>query len=409
MSNPHDSSVHIPFRTQIAIYLTGAFGNSTENVTSVIIPLWAVSLGASPVMIGIIIGSRHLLTMLFSIHGGALMDRLGTRRVLVAVSLIGAVVPLLVPLTPFIWTTILIQMIAGFSSTFGWMGAQAQVGEIMKGSAVHAGRMSFVLRFAQLGGPPAAGFAWDLGGPWGGFSFWAFWGTCLFLSSLALPRPTTTAPITTVRAADLVPRFADYVAAFRLLAVPSIALIVMLTIVRMGANGVQNSFYVVYLEEIGYPGTLIGTLLGACSLIGFAGSLSVGPLIRVLNRFWLLIGTVALGIALISITPLLGGVFTFLLAAIMLRGGTMGLSQPLMISILSQGAGTGNQGKGVGLRTTANRLTSLSIPVIMGTVVELVGLHWAFLVVGAALLTGIAGIALYARNATRITTEAEPT
>lgn len=402
MSPSPEASDHIPLRTQLAVYLTGAFGNSTENVTSVIIPLWAVSLGASPVMIGIIIGARHVLTMVFSIHGGALMDRLGTRRVLVAVGLIGAILPLMVPLTPLIATTIVIQMIAGFSSTFGWMGAQAQVGEIMKGSAVHAGRMSFVLRFAQLGGPPAAGLAWDFGGPWGGFGFWAFWGACLFVSSLALPKPASEGPVQPVRAADLVPRLADYVAAFRMLAVPAIALIVMLTFVRMGANGVQNSFYVVYLEEIGYPGTLIGILLGAASVLGFAGSLSVGPLVRVFNQFWLLIATITLGVVLIAITPLLGGIFWLLLVAITLRGGTMGLSQPLMISILSQSAGKGNQGKGVGLRTTANRLTSLSVPVVMGAVVELVGLEWSFLVIGGALTAAMGAVSVFARTATRV-------
>ncbi len=398
----------IPVRTQLAVYLTGAFGNSTENVISVVIPLWALTLGASPLMVGVIIGARHLLTMVFSIHGGALMDRLGTRRVLVAVGLVGAVTPLMVPALPFVWTTIVIQMIAGFSSTFGWMGAQAQVGELMRGSAVHAGRMSFVLRFNQLAGPPAAGFAWDLGGPWGGFGVLAFWGTCLFLASLALPKPAAIGPTAPVRAADLLPRLGDYVAAFRLLAVPAILLIVMVTVLRMGANGVQNSFYVVYLKGIGYNGTLIGTLLGAASLLGFAGSLSVGPLIRRFNPFWLLIATVTLGIALVAITPLLGGIFVLLLAAIALRGGTMGVTQPLMISILSLNAGDGNQGKGVGLRTTANRLTSLLVPVIMGGVVEMVGIEWSFLVVGGALVALMLLIALYVRFASGLQTSARP-
>ncbi len=405
MSQGSGETGRIPLRTQLAVYFTGAFGNSTENVVSVVLPLWALSLGASPLEIGIIIGARHLLTMVFSIHGGALMDRLGTRRVLVAVSAIGAVMPLIVPLTPLIWTTIAIQMIAGFSSTFGWMGAQAQIGEIMRGSAVHAGRLSFVLRLAQLSGPPAAGFAWDTGGPWGGFGFLALWGACLFAASAALPKPPSEGPMPKVRAADLVPRLGDYFAALRLLAVPAILLIVMVTVVRMGANGVQNSFYVVYLKDIGYTGTLIGTLLGAASLLGFVGSLSVGPLMRVFNRFWLLIATVTLGIVFIAITPLLGGIYVLLLAAIALRGGTMGLSQPLMISILAQNAGSGNQGKGVGLRTTANRLTSLTVPVAMGAVVEVVGLEWSFLVVGGALIAGMLAIALHVRYGTRLVAE----
>jgi predicted MFS family arabinose efflux permease len=74
----------------------------------------------------------------------------------------------------------------------------------------------------------------------------------------------------------------------------------------------------------------------------------------------------------------------------------MGLAQPLMISIIAKSAGR-DQGMAVGVRTTANRLVSFSVPVIMGGVVELVGLEASFLVIGGALMAFALAIAVHIR------------
>jgi MFS family permease len=388
----------IPLRVQWAVYATGTFANSTNNLVSVLLPLWAVALGASPIMIGVILGARHFLTTLLSIHGGALMDRLGTRRVLIWFGAIAAASPILFPLMPWIWAAIVLQMIGGLASNYGWIGAQAQIGEIMKGNPVHAGRFSFSLRFGQLAAPPAAGLAWDLGGPWAGFGMLTLWGLGLFLSSLALPRSEGGGGQGRLRADDLLPRLSDYIAAFRMMAVPAILLVVMVTVLRMAGNGMQGSFYVVYLEGVGYTGTMIGVLLGAAGFLGFGGSLAAGPLTRMMPAYWLLILAVVCTIVLVAVTPLIGAFFSLLLIASALRGGAMGLSQPLMISILARAAGRGNQGKGVGLRTTANRLSSLLVPMVMGAVVEVAGIEASFYLVGGLLVALMGWVALHVKR-----------
>jgi MFS family permease len=378
----------IPLATQMAVYATGTFGNTINNVVTVVIPLWALHLGASPVMIGLIVGARHFLTTIFSIHGGALMDRLGTRRVLIWFATIGAVTPFMFPLMPWLWAVVFLQMIDGLSSSFAWMGAQAQVGQLMRGNPKYAGRLSFTVRFGHLVAPLAAGGAWDLFGPWGGFAVLGTWAIGVLISANALPRPEGTGPQIRLKPADVVPRLADYMEALRMLAIPAIALVVMASTLRMSGQGMHTSFYVVYLEGIELQATLIGALLSVGSLVGFAGALSVAPLARRCPPHWLLLGAVLGGALSVAATPLLGGIFLLLLGFSGLRGGAMALAQPLMISILSKSAGR-NQAKGVGIRTTANRLVSFVVPVIMGGVVELVGLEMSFLVVGAV-LTGFA-------------------
>jgi MFS family permease len=399
-SPARSADLQIPLSVQLAVYATGTFGNTINNVITVLIPLWAIHLGASPFMTGMMIGARHLLTTVFSIHGGVLMDRLGTRRVLIWFAFMGTVTPFLFPVMPWIWAVIVLQMLGGISSSFAWMGAQALIGQMMKGSPVYAGRLAFTVRAGHLTAPLITGLAWDFLGPWGGFTVLAIWGAGILAAALALPKPPDQGVRRPVAIADLMPRVGDYIDAMRMMAIPAILLVVMASTLRMSGQGMHGSFYVVYLERIGLTGTLIGVLLGVGSVVGFAGALSIGPLMRRYSPSWLLIISVAGGVLCVSITPLLGGIFAALMVVAAIRGGAMALAQPLMISILAQSAGSG-QGMGVGLRTTANRLVSFAIPVLMGGVVEFAGLEASFYIIGGTLIVLCLALGFYAQGSPR--------
>ena len=69
---------------------TGLAADINADFMSVTVPLWAVMLGATPAEIGIMIGARSFLPFLLAIHGGVLMDRLGTRRMMLIFTLLGA-------------------------------------------------------------------------------------------------------------------------------------------------------------------------------------------------------------------------------------------------------------------------------------------------------------------------------
>jgi hypothetical protein len=63
----------------------------------------------------------------------------------------------------------------------------------------------------------------------------------------------------------------------------------------------------------------------------------------------------------------------------------MGMSQPLMISIMSKSSGS-RQGHAVGLRTTTNRLIGVIVPIGMGALMQVVGIELAFYITGAVLM-----------------------
>lgn len=385
------------------MYVAGIFSNGGGHVYSIVIPIWMLYIDPSPIMVGIALGSRHILPVLLSIHGGALMDRIGIRNVMIGFATVGAVSPFLFPLFPFVAAVIFLQMLTGVSMAMGWIGTQAEIGAHMRGDPHYAGRVTFFSRFGSLLGPPAAGAAWDLGGPWGGFGFLGLWGVALLVSCICIPVPRTQTAQRDKRRRltlhDVLPRISDYTAAFRLMAIPVIAFVVATTILRHTSNGIQLSFYVVYLESIGHSATIIGVLIAASSILGGVGALSAGWLARTFSPFWILIVCIGFSIILVAITPLLGSVVLLLMAS-GLRGGAMGATQPLLISLLAQSAGTA-QGKGVGLRTTANRVSVLVTPILMGAIAELIGIEASFYVMGAILLVLMSITAFHFRKVAR--------
>ena len=375
------------------------FSNSNVTIASLIVPLWAVHLGISPSATGILLGIRHLPGLLFAIHGGVLLDRFGARPIMIFFAFFSVLVPLFFPVMPWIWAMMVLQMIWGFATTMTWMGAQTCISQQMRGSTRHAGRLSVSVRLGMIGGPPLAGWGWDSWGAWGGFTVISIWALGLLVSCLTLSAEAAPHPARRFRARDIVPRRTDYISAFRMMTVPAIAICVYLSTIRIASYGVQESFYIVYLEEIGLSGTQIGLLAGTGhSLLGAVGALAVGtmPGIKSIRRqLCLFCGTLTVAVFLIAATPLMTA-FWPLFAAITLRGLLLGLNQPLMISAMASVAPPGDQGKTVGLRTTANRAASTTVPMAMGVFVDLMGLETAFYVIGILMLAGcgVAGFLL---------------
>jgi len=361
-------------------------------MAAVVVPLWVASLESSPFLVGMVLGSRHFLPLFLSIHGGALMDRLGGRRVMVFFAIIGMIIPLLFPVMPWIWAVLVLQMIAGLADSMGWLGAQTLIGQHMRGSTLYTGRLSFTCRFGHLLAPPVIGWVWDVLGSTSAFVGLSLWGLGILVYGLMLPAAAKEAasggdatPMTrtaTVRARDLLPRLADYVDAFRLLSLPAIALVVMASMLSHVGSSVQSSFYVVYLGGKGFTGTEIGLLLSAASVAAAFGALATDWLARRIKPYWLIMGTILSGVLAVAITPLLG-VLSLLVLAAAVRGAANGMSQPMVISSVLRAVGPSMQGKAAGIRGTMNRVASIAAPVVMGGLAEFVGIETSFFVVGA--------------------------
>jgi MFS family permease len=394
-------------RNPAPLYIAGMFSMSYADFYIFLMPLYCLSLGMSAGEVGLIVGARSALAVFLSIHVGVLMDRFGTRRVTLFFVWIGICLAPLFPLLPWFWPLLLLQIINGGALSFAWSGSQTLIAQLAEGDAGHIGRFSFFARIGTAAAPLAAGLAWDFGGAWTAYLLGATWGVVLTAALLRAPEAEiaprdgqTAAPHFRLR--DALPRLSDYVACFALMAIPAVAATIAIMLLRNATNSVQYSLYIVYLDHIGLTGTIIGVLFAAVEIASGFGSLIAGRAMR-----WgdpqrtMLSGTVA-SIVFICVTPFLGGIVLLLLLAQTARGWLQGLVQPMMFSVKAKAVGPYRQGSVVGLRQTANRLSSIIIPPIMGVIADWWGMTESFIILGIALLLICVPIARITHRAAQV-------
>ena len=394
---PHKS---VPTATMGA----GLFASGQCDMLAVVVPLHAVLVGLSPVEIGMVVGARSVLPTLLSIHGGILMDRWGTRRVLVWLSVATAGLPLLYPVSGWFAALILLQLVLGLAGNLAMAGTQTLANQASGGQTTALARFSFASRIGTISGPIMIGATWDAFGPHAAFTGIAAWGGCTLAAVLLVPPPHSDSGAgADQRASDdgdgsllgaVLPRWRDHMDAVALSAVPAVGFILALTFLRNGPGAIQASFYVVYLTDIGVGSTLIGGLVGLSEAFGAVGSLLAVPIARVIRPHWIVLCFVASAIFFIAITPLIGQLFIPLAVAAGLRGLSQGLNQPVMYSILARAVGPSAQGTVVGLRNTINRLSSIILPVMMGAAAGVWGIDVSFYVIGGILIVACVGLAL---------------
>ena len=362
------------------------------DVFAFLVPLHAVHLNFTATEIGWLVGARTVLTLIFSIHIGTLMDRFGTLRIMRAFVLMAMIAAPFYPLLENFWGLLLLQIFVGGAVSFAWAGGQTLIAQIGHGDASYIGYFSFASRLGTTGAPLIAGLIWDFGGAWPSYLLAVLWGAVLMIALRFATEPPIQqldeqdkqSPRFSLR--DVAPRLSDYTRSFAMMAIPVVAISVMVMFLRNSTSGVNNSLYVVYLDGIGLTGWDIGVLFAAIEFASGVGSLFGGPAMRLGHPLWTMTVTTALAIALICITPWLGGMFILLLLAQTVRGFAQGVSQPLMFSAQSKSVGRHEQGAVVGLRQTLNRLSAIIVPPVMGVIADHWGLAESFLIMGAGLL-----------------------
>jgi MFS family permease len=440
---PETPEKPIAWRIQGAVYGVGLFSNSSLHLYNVVVPIWAYALTQDELLLGIIFGARHFLPMLLLIHGGALMDRFGARRITLYFAVAAMVIPPFYPVLPFVSALVILQMLGGLTVMTCWIGSQSLTGSIMRGKPVYTGRLTVATRIGAFVGPPLIGICLDVAGIKAAFLFLSLWSTLTLLFAIAIPKDEIresgsgekTPPVTS-GLRDIVPKLADYLDAFRLIAIPAIGLVVVVTLLRHSGVAMQSSFYVVYLNDLGISGTFIGLLFSLLGVCGGMGALFVGTVARRFSARRILFVSLAIGVVMMTITPLIGGsgftvgaagiasfldamgidaklgpiagvlgLYILFLIATAIRGIASGVSQAMEISLVAQGAGVAGQGKGAALRVTIGRVAAVVLPIIMGGAAKLFGLAISFYIVGGAILAVIAFMAVRPSSAPAASTK----
>ena len=405
-------------RPPASLYVAGPFSMGYVDFFTFLIPLYGLALGFDAAQIGILVGARSLLALFLSIHIGVLMDRFGTRRVTLFFVWTGMALAPLFPLVPGFWGLLLLQLVNGAAVSFAWSGAQTLIAQLAEGDAGYIGKFSFFARLGSTTAPILAGIVWDFGGAWPAYLFGTAWGAVLTIAVLRTPeaeifgaRPADGTRRARFRARDALPRASDYMSSIMLVAIPAVAVSMAVISMRNTTYSIQTSVYVVYLEQIGLVGTVIGVLFATAEIASGFGSLFAGRAVRLGDPLRTMLSGTVLSILLIAMTPLMGEIFALLLLSQVIRGWLEGVIQPIILSVQARAVGRHQQGAVVGLRQTGQRLTSIVIPPLMGGIADRWGVSESFFVLGASMLLLCVPLALLTRRAVRSASrsKAEPT
>lgn len=378
-----------------ATYLCAFFSLSQMQMIALSVPLWGGSLGLSAAVLGLAMASRSILPLVYSIHCGALMDHLGVRPMLVAASTIGVALILAHPVLPFASALIILQVILGLSSAICWLGAQTAIGQLAAGNRRYTARFSLFSVAGLIVGPIVLGLVWQTLGPIAGFTLIGFWGCGTLIAARRLPAARRPNPTPQHWSPLVLPDLAAYRRALQLAMTAAGAYLVIFSLLRLAGITMQESFYPVLLQGMGYPAGIIGMLVGLGNLVSLPASL----LSERWTRLWggdgrALAGAIALSLCAMAATPMLTSL-PLLVAGVVVFGFGVGVSMPGILNLMSAGLPQQDQGVAAGLRATANRLATFGLPIMMGVLAQVAGLEASFWIMGGllALLTILAGIA----------------
>lgn len=381
-------------KTKISYFASGFLALGVVPLTAVIVPLYALGIGANPLEVGVIMAMRSILPFLLAIPGGAMVDRYGVRFMVTRLAFASAALSLVYPLTTSVFHLVLLQMIFGVCQSFCWIGVQTGVGKTYRGDPAVTSHLGFWSMGGTFFGPFIIGFIWDHLGTMSSFVATAVW--CCLLGVLAFQLSQEVSEIQSPESKRQTVK-GDYGKALSLLRDPLVFYIVACSTVRLGAVSLQTSFLPVYLVELGFSATQIGILIGV-SAISSAFSAFLHTLI---SKRWSSekILAVFIILALISLSLMsLTQSYTVLLFLNIAMGLAIGVTQPAMFSVLGAKISKNIQGLVVGLRTSSNRLATFLIPLFAGLTAGLIGTQWTFLFVGLALLILMISTLLIARK-----------
>lgn len=412
-----DRPDQVAWRIQGPIYAGSFFMGPLQSLATMCAALFVGGLISVelPFLIAFILSSRQILTVFLSVHSGSLIDRIGSRTAVILFGCCAMATAMIYPFLPGIlglqWGTVVagapiwmlasmiiaVQIAAGYAEGNTWVGIQAMVSQGLKGHPAYAGRMVFSARLGGIVGPLLMGPAWDVWGPFGGFTVLMLWIGGGTGATLFVPRRFETDPEPNPapaqsdggeaeekpakRRPDRGPGFTD---TLKLLLIPAVALVMMLTVLRQAGSGIHASFYVVWLDkEIGLSGSLIGGLMSTASVASAIAAISTGAMARRFPHHWLLVVTIGMVILGTAIVPLLGDVYVLLMIAISIRGIGQGVNLPMMIAVLARNVSVSLQGRVTAFRVAFNRGGQALVPLAAGAVAEVVGIAGSFYIVGA--------------------------
>jgi len=349
------------------ILLVTLLNHMSFKGSKILISLFAIDLGATPMTIGVLFAMYSVFPVFLSVYAGQVSDRLGFRLPMIFGS-VGLLCGLLLPyFVPNLTALFVSATLIGMCYIFYIVSVQHLIGAIGEGVARtrNYSIFSVFIGLTSLLGPTTAGFAIDAIGHRSTYLLLSVFplipiAILMFLRRY-LPRPHHhDEPRTGHRVMDLLGN------------VPLRRVLVTAGILETG-NELVNFLLPIYGHSIGLSASQIGLVIGAYA----TSLLFIRALMPALVRYWseerVLSGSMLLAGLTCLAFPFVE-TFALLLAVSFVMGLGLGCGAPLSLVLAYNRAPAGRSGEAMGLRQTVNKGTEVLVPVIFGTLSTALGM-----------------------------------
>ena len=363
------------------ILLIQLFNHTCFRGSKVLITLFAIELGASPVIAGVLFSMYSVLPAFLSVYIGRFTDRVGF-RVPMLVGTLGLMTALALPyFHPTLWALFFSATIGGTCYIFYTVAIQDLVGSLggEGGRTRNYAMYTLCVSITALTGPVIAGFSLEhLGGAEAYLIF-----ACIPVVALVLllspliarvPRRRTKPAAGKRNALDLWKN-------------PRIRRVLIVAGVIETGNELGNFLLPVYGTEIGLTPSEIGIVMGAWAAATFVVRALVPHLARKMAEATVLAGCLVLASVACILMPFFDTYLTVALVAFLFGLG-IGGGAPLSMSLVFSRSPEGRSGEAMGMRQTVNKGTEMVVPAAFGAISTSFGMMPLFWMVAALLGVG---------------------
>jgi MFS family permease len=367
-------------RTLPALITLGILNHTVLTGSRVTVSLYALSLGASPLVVGTLMGLYSFLPMWFAVAVGRLSDRIGVRAPMLTGSCGLAIAVVLPPIFPGLAALFVTTSLIGVAFLLFQAAAQNATGEL--GPPADRARNFTLLALgysvSSFAGPLLAGVLID-------HTSFATTFLALGLSPLVPAAVLARGRLALPRShAGGRPKTSGIAELFRNRQLRRVFIVNALLSM---AWDLHAFFIPVYGARLRLSASLIGTILAAFAAATFAVRLVMPWIVRRFSEFEVLTaalfvagGAYALFPFVASAPPLMALSFTLGLA--------LGSGQPMVMSLLHSAAPAGRMGEAVGVRLSIINASTFAVPLLFGAIGSSVGIGPVFWLVGGALAGG---------------------
>jgi predicted MFS family arabinose efflux permease len=344
-----------------------------------VLALRADELGLTPRDVGLLFGAGSVVPALIAIPLGSLIDRWGPRRSFILTALLTAALSVALGMVTEFGVLMALQLVMGCARTTAWVASQGYVTGLGRAEdrSTHASRFAFFVGSGQMLTAVMVGLVTELLGLRAGFLLGAVYSVLFTIVAWTLPEQDTLGRTAASR------HRGGFVQAARLLRVPAIQVAMTMTFSRLWIVTTYTAFVPLILVGAGVRPAVIGAVVAVKGAVSTLTALAAGPLARRMGTVSVGVGSLVLGALGMTAAPWLrDSVTAFIPAALV--GLAMGLSLPVILATLADGAQTEDRALSLSMRESANQVASSLAPPIIGRVIAVGGTGRGLLVAGAS-------------------------